>query len=203
MVKVTVKRFDVDWLEIKNLCRQTVSMGDSSKEPTDEWIEKLLICRHSPLRDGTMLIKIEDIPFHIMGHIVRHNVGFTPFVSTSREDRTGVPRAERKQTDLVSMQFVANIESLMNVSEKRLCNCADIETIKVWKAVLEAIKEYDKNIYNYCVPSCVAHGSCTEPFNTECHFYENLMKDATKEEIMDIKKRYRKYNDWRNKRNHE
>lgn len=192
-MKVTVEKFSVDWLEIKNACRQTISMGNSKIEPNDEWKEKLLIARHSPLRIGEILVKIEDVPFYVMGHLVRHNIGCTPFVATSREDRTDIPRNERKQTDLVSMKMVFNIESLMNISEKRLCTCADKETIKVWKAVLEAIKEYDESIYKTCVPSCVAHGGCIEAFG-ECDYYENLMKDTTKEEQMNIPKRYEVYN---------
>lgn len=192
-MKVTVKKYNVDWLDIKNACRQTISMGDSKIDPNDEWKRKLLITRHSPLRLGTILIQIEDIPFYVMGHLVRHNIGCTPFVSTSREDRTGISREDRKQTDLVSMQIVCNIESLMNISEKRLCTCADKETIKVWKEVLKAIKEYDENIYWSCVPSCVRAGGCIEEFS-ECNFYNNLMKDATKEEQMILVKRYDKYN---------
>lgn len=192
-LKITVKKYDVDWLDIKNACRQTISMGDSSIEPTDEWKEKLLIARHSPLRIGTFLIQIEDIPFYVMGHLVRHNVGVTPFVSTSREDRTGVPREERKQTDLVSMQMVCNIEALMNISEKRLCTCADKETLKVWKAVLEEVKKCDEAVYEKCVPSCVAHGGCIELFG-DCTYYENLMKGASMEEQMNLPKRYERYN---------
>ena len=49
-MKTTIKNFNVNWLDIKNACRQTVSMGDSKLEPTSEWKRKLLICRHSPLR---------------------------------------------------------------------------------------------------------------------------------------------------------
>lgn len=199
-MKITVKRCDVDWLEIKNLCRQTISMGDSTKEPNDEWKRKLLTCRHSPLRSGTFLIQLEDIPYFVHTHLVRHNVGVVPFVGTSRTDRTGVPREERKQTDLVSMRMLVNVESLMNISEKRLCTQADIETIKVWRAVLEEIKKYDENIYDYCVPSCVAKGACVEPFG-DCNFYENLVKDATKEQLMDIKQRYEIYKEYREKQN--
>ena len=36
-MKTTIKNFNVNWLDIKNACRQTVSMGDSRLEPTSEW----------------------------------------------------------------------------------------------------------------------------------------------------------------------
>lgn len=197
-MKTTIKNFNVNWLDIKNACRQTVSMGDSKLEPTSEWKRKLLICRHSPLRIGSVLWKSEDVPFYVMGHIVRHNVGCTPFVSTSREDRTGIPRNERKQTDFVDMQMTANIEALINISERRLCTCADPTTRKYWEAVLEAIKEYDEDIFWVCVPQCVRCGSCVEPFS-ECTFYDNFSKNLTPEQQTDIMARYDAYNEYRGK----
>ena len=195
-MKTTIKNFNVNWLDIKNACRQTVSMGDSKLEPTSEWKRKLLICRHSPLRIGSVLWKSEDVPFYVMGHIVRHNVGCTPFVSTSREDRTGIPRNERKQTDFVNMQMTANIEALINISERRLCTCAHPTTRKYWEAVLEAIREYDEDIFWACVPQCIRCGACVEPFSN-CRFYENFSKNLTPEQQTDIMARYDAYNEYR------
>ena len=195
-MKTTIKKFNVNWLDIKNACRQTVSMGDSKLEPTSEWKRKLLICRHSPLRIGSVLWKSEDVPFYVMGHIVRHNVGCTPFVSTSREDRTGIPRNERKQTDFVNMQMTANIEALINISERRLCTCADPITRKYWEAVLEATREYDEDVFWACVPQCIRCGACVEPFSN-CKFYENFSKNLTPEQQTDIMARYDAYNEYR------
>lgn len=197
-MKTIIKNFNVNWLDIKNACRQTVSMGDSKLEPASEWKRKLLICRHSPIRIGSVLWKSEDVPFYVMGHIVRHNVGCTPFVSTSREDRTGVPRNERKQTDFVDMQMIANIEALINISERRLCTCADPTTKKYWEAVLEAIREYDEDIFWACVPQCIRCGACVEPFS-DCRFYENFSKNLTPEQQTDIMARYDAYNEYRDK----
>ena len=195
-MKTTIKKFNVNWLDIKNACRQTVSMGDSKLEPTSEWKRKLLICRHSPLRIGSVLWKSEDVPFYVMGHIVRLNVGCTPFVSTSREDRTGIPRNERKQTDFVDMQMTANIEALINISERRLCTCADPTTRKYWESVLEAIREYDEDVFWACVPQCIRCGACVEPFSN-CRFYENFSKNLTPEQQTDIMARYDAYNEYR------
>ena len=85
MTKVKVIKFDVDWLEIKNLCRKTISMKDSKLEPSSEWKRDLLLAEHSPLRHSLITIDIEDVPFYVMGHLVRHSVGVTPYVSTSRK----------------------------------------------------------------------------------------------------------------------
>lgn len=198
MVKVNVIKFDVDWLEIKNLCRKTISMADSNKEPDDEWKKKLLIAEHSPLRHSLITIEINDIPFYVMGHLVRHHVGVTPYVTTSREDRTNIPRDERKQTDLVSMRIDLNIQSLINVSRKRLCNQADKTTQKIWLEVIKEIAKYDSNIAWACVPEGIRTCGCPEKFR-HCCACENIISKMDFESRLDITKRYDNYNDNRNK----
>lgn len=186
-MKVTIKDFNVDWKQIKNECRATINMGYSNIEPNEEWRKKLLICRHSPLRIGTILIHFEDVPYYVAMHLVRH-VHSTPFVGTSREDRTGVPREERKQTDLINFDMYMNVEEFMNISERRLCYCADINTLTLWKMVVEEIGKYDKAIEWASVPQCVAHGGCIEPFS-KCEYYDSLEINET-----DVIKRYDLYN---------
>lgn len=194
MSKTTIKQFNVDWMNIKNLCRQTISMGDSSKEPTQEWKRKLLIARHSPLRAGTVQWQWPEIPFYVMGHFVRH-VHAIPFVGTSRSDRTGVPREERKQTDDVTMQMIANVEELQHIAEKRLCYQADKTTREYAEDLKKTIRQYDEDVAWSLVPSCVRCGGCIEKFGN-CQFYTNLMKDHTLEEQQDITKRYDIYDEY-------
>lgn len=195
--KPKVVNFNVDWFAIKDACMQTIGK-EAVAEPSSEWKRKLLICRHSPIRRSLISVKWEEIPSYVSTHFCRHSVGVTPYVSTSREDRTGVPREERKQTDMVSMQMDMNIQSLFNIMEKRLCKCSDINTIKYAKGLAEAIKEYDEDIYWACVPQCVRCGGCVEPFSN-CNFYSNLMKDHTLEEQQNVMKRYDIYNEYREK----
>ena len=197
-IKTTIKKFNVDWQEIKNACRQTVGMADSSVEPTKEWKKKLLICRHSPIRLGTVLWKWSEIPFFVMGHFVRHNVGCTPFVQTSRSDRTNIPRETRKQTDPVSMEMDANIEGLINIAGRRLCTCADPTTREYTEDLREQIEKYDDTIAWAMVPQCVRAGGCCEPFS-QCKYYENFAKTLSKEEQMDLVTRLDKYNEYRGK----
>lgn len=68
-MEVKVIKFDVDWLEIKNLCRETIGMKDSKLEPNDEWKRKLLIAEHSPLRHSLITVDIQNVPFYVMGHL--------------------------------------------------------------------------------------------------------------------------------------
>ena len=195
--KPKVVNFNVDWFAIKDACMHTIGK-EAVAEPSSEWKRTLLICRHSPIRRSLISVKWEEIPSYVSTHFCRHSVGVTPYVSTSREDRTGVPREERKQTDMVSMQMDMNIQSLFNIMEKRLCKCSDINTIKYAKGLAEAIKEYDEDIYWACVPQCVRCGGCVEPFSN-CNFYSNLMKDHTLEEQQNVMKRYDIYNEYREK----
>ena len=195
--KPKVVNFNVDWFAIKDACMQTIGK-EAVAEPSSEWKRKLLICRHSPIRRSLISVKWDEIPSYVSTHFCRHSVGVTPYVSTSREDRTGVPREERKQTDMVSMQLDLNIQSLFNIMEKRLCKCSDINTIKYAKGLAEAIKEYDEDIFWACVPQCIRCGGCVEPFSN-CNFYSNLMKDHTLEEQQNVMKRYDIYNEYREK----
>ncbi len=198
MAKVTVVKFDVDWTEIKNACRKTISMKDSKVEPGSDWKRKLLLAEHSPLRHSLITVDIEDVPFYVMGHIVRHSVGVTPYVGTSREDRTNVPRSERSQTDLVSMRLDMNIQSLINISRKRLCNQADKQTQIVWLEVVKAIAEYDQDIAWACVPEGIRSCGCPEKFGN-CCACENIIKQMVFDDRLDLTKRYDHYNNHRNK----
>ena len=191
--KPTITNFNVNWLAIKSACMTTISK-QAGKEPSQEWKRKLLICEHSPIRRSLISWKWEEIPYAISTHFARHHIGCEKFVGTSRADRTEIKdRSQRTQMDYVPMEMDANIQALINISAKRLCTCADPLTRKYWLGVLEAIKEYDEDIYWACVPQCVRCGACVEPFSN-CTYYENLMKEATIEEQTNITKRYDYYN---------
>lgn len=192
-VKARITEFNVNWNRIKSACMTTVSKQAGDKEPSREWKRKLLICQHSPIRRGTISWKWDSIPYAISTHFARHHEGCEKFVGTSREDRTGVKREQRSQMDCVPMEMDANIQALINISEKRLCLCADPTTRKYWQAVLDEIKKYDEDIHWACVPQCVRCGGCVEPF-ANCHYYETVMKGATEEEQRDVMKRYDYYN---------
>lgn len=195
--KPVITDFDIDWLKIKSACMTTISKQAGSKEPNEEWKKKLLMCQHSPLRRGTVSWKWEEIPYCISTHFVRHHEGVEKWIGTSRADRTDIKdRSERTQMDMVPMEMEANIQALINISERRLCTCADPLTIKYWKGVLEAVREFDEDIYWACVPQCIRMGACPEAFSP-CGFFEKFAEGLTKEELMDMKTRYDKYNEMR------
>ena len=189
---VHITNFYVDWMRIKSACMTTISKK-AGKEPDTEWKKKLLICRHSPIRRGMVSWKWEKIPYAISTHFARHHEGCEKFIGTERNDRTGIDRSELSQMNYVPMEMDANLQALMNISEKRLCMCADATTKKYWEAVIEKIKEYDELIAWSNVPQCVRCGGCVEPFS-KCTFYDKLMENTTLEEQKDVVKRYDIYN---------
>ena len=175
-IKTTITDYDIDWKKIKSACMTTISKEAGDKEPSSEWKRKLLICEHSPIRRGSISWKWDQIPYAISTHFVRHHEGVEKWVGTQRADRTEIKdRSERSQMDMVPMEMEANIQALINISLKRLCTCADPLTRKYWQSVLEAIKEYDEDIYWACVPQCIKSGGCPE-YKT-CGFYDALTKD--------------------------
>ena len=198
-MKVKITNFDVNWLRIKQACMTTISK-QAGKEPNNDWKRKLLICQHSPIRRGNVSWKWEAIPYAISTHFARHHEGCEKFISTSRGDRTEIKdRSKRSQMDDVMMEMDANIQALINISEKRLCMCADPTTRKYWQNVVETIREYDENIYWALVPQCIRCGACVEPFS-DCKYFEKFAENLTKEELIDIMVRYDKYNEYRDKK---
>lgn len=193
--EVQITDFDVNWKKIKSACMTTISKDAGDKEPSDTWKRKLLLCEHSPIRRGTVSWKWPEIPYAISTHFARHHEGCEKFVATERTDRTGVPREERSQMNPVMMEMDANIQALINISKKRMCTGADPTTRLYWKAVWEAIKEYDENIAWAMVPECIRDGGCPE--YQPCGLFEKFAEGLTKEELMDIKTRYDKFNEYR------
>ena len=71
------------------------------------------------------------------------------------------------------MRMDLNIQSLINISRKRLCNQADITTQKLWLLVIKEIAKYDANIAWACVPEGIHTCGCTEGFSN-CNKCTNI-----------------------------
>ena len=158
---ITIKKL-IDWDVVKEAALATENKRPKELFPTDEWKAKMLTAEHSPIRCLQFFIRIENIPYFVAMHFVRHKQGVEWFVGTSREDRTGVPREERKQTDLVNLSCIINAQALITISRKRLCNKADKKTQAVWVEVKKVMKEVDSAMANAMVPECAYRGRCTE-----------------------------------------
>lgn len=150
------------WRSIADAARTTVNMEPGTGEPSTTWKKKMLLAEHSPLRQMYIRWVWTDLPYWVSVHFVRHKIGIEHFVSTQRSDRTGVPRDELPQGALVRHECIANVQALINISRKRLCNLASKETREAWLKMLQELAKIEPEIVEACVPECIYRGFCPE-----------------------------------------
>ena len=132
------------------------------KGVTQEWIGKMLMAEHSPIRLVEYDIYLYDIPSFVATHLVRHHVCCEKFVVTNREDRRNINPEEVNRLTPVDMMMTCNAQPLINISRKRLCTCASKETRDVWQAVKNAIAEIDPVMARMMCRECIYRGLCPE-----------------------------------------
>lgn len=187
MEKVTL------WKRALNAARRTIGKKPLDKEPSNSWKAKMLLAEHSPIR----LVEYEwtwsDIMQWVSTHLVRHHEGCEKFVHSQRGDRRAIleeynvsSRDELPQGATNDMDMTANAQALINISRKRLCNCASKETREAWKQVQDAIREVDPVMADKMVPECIYRGFCPE-FMNPCGY-------ANTEKYQQDLKRYRSTN---------
>ena len=164
------------WQEIKDDALFTIHKSNG-KYPTSDWKTRMLRAEHSPIRSGKIIIELYDVPSFVIGHLVRHNLGFTPFVASLREDRTEYDSIPNRNTPN-AVRFDGNFQSFINISRKRLCNCASKETREAWELVRQAIKAIEPELANNMVRECVyRNGMCPEMFTCEFNHTEAFKKE--------------------------
>ena len=163
------------WEWAKRAALKTMGLKPKTKEPTDSWKAKMLLAEHSPIRNVKYYISFTNIRQGVSVHIVRHWLGFIPFVHTQREDRRVLDcsRDELPQGSLNDMDVMANAQALINISRKRLCNKASKETREAWEKAKEAVGKVDPIMADKMVRNCVYRGFCPE---LECCGYCNTKK---------------------------
>lgn len=162
-MRVEIAYHDDMWQTIKQNALFTEHKFEMGKYPSSEWKRAMLLCEHSPIRSGRIIVDIFDVPVFVIDHFVRHHIGFTPFVSSLRDDRNEFPEGyiPNRET-LNSMRFDGNFQAFINISRKRLCNKAHKVTKDVWLEVLNKVKEVEPELVSVCVPECVYRGFCPE-----------------------------------------
>jgi hypothetical protein len=152
-----------DWKWVKTCTLNTIGKKSTSL-PTEEWKKKLVESEHSPLRELWFGIKME-IPYWVSVHFVRHHIGVNHYVQTQRTDRTGIPRDELPQGQLVSHIMSVNAQELVFMAHKRLCRQASYETRMIMKEIVRKVIEVAPYMKDVLVPLCVyRNGKCTEFF---------------------------------------
>lgn len=150
------------WRSIADACNTTINKETGDKEPSSEWKRRLLLSEHSPIRIKQIQWIWEGLKYWVSVHFVRHKFGIEHWVSTQRTDRTGVDRDKKLQSDLVIHKCQANPQAIINISRKRLCNCASKETREAWQMFLNELKHIEPELYSVCVPDCIYRGWCYE-----------------------------------------
>src|SRR5512135_807486 len=158
------------WNDVLNAARTTSRKPDTDKEPSSDWKRRILLAEHSPIRELSISVVVA-IKSWVSVHFVRHHEGINHYVSTQRTDRTGIERDDLPQGESVRHRFTANQQAIINISRKRLCNCASKQTRDAWKDFLESIKGEHPELYAACVPDCVYRGWCYELENASCGYH--------------------------------
>lgn len=166
-----IKRLEqvTSWKRVLNAARRTIGKNPIDKEPSDSWKAKILLAEHSPIRLLEYDWTWDSIKQYVTTHLVRHHEGCEKFVHSQRGSRRNLleeygvnSRDELPQGALNEMDMTANAQALINISRKRLCNCASPETREAWKQVKEEIRKVDPVLASKMVPECLYRGFCPE-----------------------------------------
>ncbi len=162
------------WKAIRQATFNTIGK-DTDSQPSSEWKRRLLLSEHSPIRKLKISWRWHDLMYWVSVHFVRHKIGIEHFISTQREDRTGLNRNEALQSAFVRHECEANAQAIINISRKRMCNCASADTREAWQEFLDKIHDTEPELYNCCVPECIYRGHCYE--YKSCGFHKSKAFD--------------------------
>lgn len=167
------------WREVADSCNTTIGRGSGTKEPTSNWRNRILRSEHSPIRTIQFKWRWINLPYWASTHFCRHWLGFTNFVKSQRTDRNNGDSRDKKPQDApVIHEVEANIQALINVSRKRLCNCASKETRESWQTFLNSIKDKHPEVYNACRRECVyRNGMCPEFYSCRYNHTPEFLRE--------------------------
>ena len=145
------------WKRVLNAARRTIGKEPISTEPSDAWKAKILLAEHSPIRLLEYDFGLKNIRQWVTAHLVRHHEGCEKFVHSQRQDRRKLDckRDDLPQGSKNDMDMTCNAQALINISRKRLCNCASKETRQAWSKVLDELAKIDPVLASKCVPVCI------------------------------------------------
>lgn len=152
---------DIMWMK---KCAIGTEGKETEKEPSSEWIHRMLESRHSPVRELIYKFTLRDIPYWVSVHLVRHHEGVNWYVESQRNDRQNkYDRNKAPQDSPVTVRCSINAEALMNLSNKRLCNKASVETHNIVKEMCVLAERQTPELKGLLVPMC-EYGRCHEMY---------------------------------------
>lgn len=147
---------DVTWMKE---CTLGTMGKEATAPPTSEFVRRLLVARHSPIRELVFSYVIRDVPYWVSVHLVRHHVGFQAYVQSQRNDRqTDYDRTKAPQDTPVTMRVTLNAEALLTLANKRLCAKAAPETREVVQRMCNLAETVLPELKGLLVPMCSYHG---------------------------------------------
>ena len=175
-MKITMIEYPTQehWLGVKE--RALVTIGKTAvNPPTEEWKQKILMARHSPIRYLRFSFLLESVPYWVSVHLCRH-VHAQPYVRSQRNDRqSDYDRNAARQDAPVNMIWDMNAEELITICQKRLCGCAAQETrevaVRIKNLVLTKCPEFEKVL----IPPCQINGKCLE--RRSCGLYKTVKEN--------------------------
>ena len=180
---IDIFKHEDNWQDIKDSTMNTIGKT-TGKYPDSEWKRKLIMSEHSPIRRMKFYWRWKDLPYFVSTHMVRHKIGIEHFVSTQRSDRTGIDRNNLPQSNPVNHACEADAQALINISRKRLCNCASKETREAWQLVKDEVAKVEPELASCMVRECVyRNGLCPEMFS--CGYNKT---EAFKKELEEYRK---------------
>ena len=177
-MKVDIFKHEDNWQDVKDSTMNTIGK-DTGKYPTSEWKRRLLMSEHSPIRRIKFYWRWKDLKYWVSVHIVRHKIGIEHWITTQRTDRTGVNRDDIPQSALVKHACEADSQAMINISRRRLCNCASKETREAWQEVKNEVAKCGETELASCmVRECVyRNGLCPEMFTCGYNKTEAFKKE--------------------------
>lgn len=180
LIRVRVLNNDMGY-DLQEAAMNTINKSVvDSKKLTPELFNKYLVSEHSPIRSIIIRISMIDISYYTSVHFARH-VHALHYVSTNRPDRV---KKARSVDDTVNHIMDCNLQSLIDMSRKRLCYKSHPETVKVMQAIVKALHDSEDE-YLYALschlePNCLYRGFCPE-FKS-CGFLERYKNGVRQEE---------------------
>jgi hypothetical protein len=198
-MKTQIVKIKGDWQDIVNGCRITVAKPPLGKEPSREFKRSILLAEHEPIREVWIKWKWLSIPYCIAMHWKTHI--WPSRVNTSREDRTGVKRSDRRQTDPVDFEGSMNFQHNIDTGRKRLCGQADPHTREYAEDYKVTTHEIEPEASDVMVPNCVYRCGCPEAKMCELKIWPTFLAWCWAEKSIDarvvpIQHRYDLYNEW-------
>ena len=165
-----------DWERCKIFALNTMGKNYTGSEVIEEWKDKMLKAKHSPIRTLMFSIRM-TVPSYVSVHFVRHKIGIEHFVQSQRNDRqTNYDRELAPQNMMVSHIMDVNAVQLMFMANRRLCGMADPTTRYVMGLICRGIEETNPEFKGHFKPMCEHLHECPE-FKT-CGYWDKIKNDT-------------------------